>query len=442
MKVLLLPSLYIYLYLRLVSMVILYNGVYRLICKDSVISRSSDLNSDPSITRISSSDLEKISVRFLRYDFCTESCLASETDHLLVDTIESRVLSNKEGVFSFRIQVRDTSVSISYPGVNGIGTSTGGSGSDGGSGSSSGNGGNFFGMIFGSSAPPPPSSSTTTTILLSLSIILSLYITTNYGRLNQHKIPYLQQPGTNLVNSFLTWNMYEGPCDSEDNHITHQTKEYITWKIAESLIDRIARVAFETIRKRGTKLCSVDKANDYSLHWSGILFCLLNGCMQNMASTKLNSSAPLHGVVRLALRTSTFNCSAAQKHIGYSPVVSLELSQLLPKLDDFMRCHLSNWDNTLVDNQQKTKEMAFLSSLNQIASIEWESMSGEFMPEFFKLVLGNPFSAYQLSRNKLPLQQENIVSMLRRLVEERRACQETKHDMRGLLMNGGEENRY
>ncbi|CAL5390876.1 unnamed protein product [Camellia sinensis] len=33
-------------------------------------------------------------------------------------------------------------------------------------------------------------------------------------------------------------------------------------------------------------------------------------------------------------------------------------------------------------------------------------------------------------------------SMLRRPVEERRACQETKHDMLGLLMNGGEENRY
>ncbi|CAL5352118.1 unnamed protein product [Camellia sinensis] len=38
-------------------------------------------------------------------------------------------------------------------------------------------------------------------------------------------------------------------------------------------------------------------------------------------------------------------------------------------------------------------------------------------------------------------EQENIVSMLRRLVEERRACQETKHDMLGHLMNGGEENR-
>ncbi|CAL5425445.1 unnamed protein product [Camellia sinensis] len=136
-------------------------------------------------------------------------------------------------------------------------------------------------------------------------------------------------------------------------------------KLSEMIggIDRIARVAFETIRKRGTKLYSVDKANDYrpmiklpaTLVWYTVL--LVKWMHAKMASTKLNSSAPLHGV-RLALRTSTLNCSAAQKHIGYSPVVSLE--QL----------------------------MAFLSSLNQIASIEWESMSREFMPEFFKLVLG------------------------------------------------------
>ncbi|CAL5426370.1 unnamed protein product [Camellia sinensis] len=129
---------------------------------------------------------------------------------------------------------------------------------------------------------------------------------------------------------------------------------------------------------------------------------------------------------------------------------------------NFMRRHLSNWDNTLIDIQQKTKEvylcctlfvvrMAFLSSLNQIASIERESMSGEFMPEFFKLVLGTlslpinfPGTNYHrgFQVNNLFLRQENIVSMLRRLVEERRACQETKHDMLGHLMNGGEENRY
>ncbi|KAG5530708.1 hypothetical protein RHGRI_025620 [Rhododendron griersonianum] len=42
------------------------------------------------------------------------------------------------------------------------------------------------------------------------------------------------------------------------------------------------------------------------------------------ASGKLNHSIPLHNVVKLALCTSTFSCSAAKKHIGYSPVVSLE----------------------------------------------------------------------------------------------------------------------
>ncbi|KAF7131653.1 hypothetical protein RHSIM_Rhsim09G0022400 [Rhododendron simsii] len=42
------------------------------------------------------------------------------------------------------------------------------------------------------------------------------------------------------------------------------------------------------------------------------------------ASGKLNHSIPLHNVVKLALCTSTFSCSAAKQHIGYSPVVSLE----------------------------------------------------------------------------------------------------------------------
>ncbi|KAI8002372.1 3beta-hydroxysteroid-dehydrogenase/decarboxylase isoform 3 [Camellia lanceoleosa] len=61
------------------------------------------------------------------------------------------------------------------------------------------------------------------------------------------------------------------------------------------------------------------------LVWYTVL--LVKWMHAKMASTKLNGSAPLHGVVRLALRTSTFNCSAAQKHIGYSPVVSLEVQE-------------------------------------------------------------------------------------------------------------------
>ncbi|KAI8026189.1 Cytochrome P450 85A1 [Camellia lanceoleosa] len=97
---------------------------------------------------------------------------------------------------------------------------------------------------------------------------------------------------------------------------------------------------------------------------------------------------------------------------------------------------LLNWDNTLIDIQQKTKKMAFLSSLSQIASIEWESMSGEFMPEFFKLVLGTlslPINFPGTNYHRGFQARKNIVSMLRRLVEKRRACQETKHDMLGLL---------
>ncbi|KAK9272033.1 hypothetical protein L1049_002402 [Liquidambar formosana] len=62
--------------------------------------------------------------------------------------------------------------------------------------------------------------------------------------------------------------------------------------------------------------------------------------------------------------------------------------QLLPKIDKFMRSHTSNWDNKIINIQEKTKEMALLSSLKQIAGIESGSMSHAFMQEFFKLVLG------------------------------------------------------
>ncbi|KAL6970729.1 3beta-hydroxysteroid-4alpha-carboxylate 3-dehydrogenase [Sarracenia purpurea var. burkii] len=43
-----------------------------------------------------------------------------------------------------------------------------------------------------------------------------------------------------------------------------------------------------------------------------------------MDSRKLNHSTPVHNVVQLALCTRTFSCCAAEKNIGYSPVVSLE----------------------------------------------------------------------------------------------------------------------
>lgn len=95
--------------------------------------------------------------------------------------------------------------------------------------------------------------------------------------------------------------------------------------------------------------------------------------------------------------------------------------QLLPKIDEFMRTHLIDWDNKVINIQEKTKEvcitinsklnrlhcligkvirifqvlilkyleqMAFLSSLKQIAGMESSSIAQPFMTEFFKLVLG------------------------------------------------------
>ncbi|CAI9780707.1 unnamed protein product [Fraxinus pennsylvanica] len=117
--------------------------------------------------------------------------------------------------------------------------------------------------------------------------------------------------------------------------------------------------------------------------------------------------------------------------------------QLLPKIDDFMRSHLSNWDNKIIDIQEKTKEMAFLSSLRQIASNEASSISQAFMPEFFKLVLGTlslPINFPNTNYHRGLQARKNITGLLRKLVEKRRASGETLNDMLGFLING--ENKY
>ncbi|KAL2532004.1 Cytochrome [Abeliophyllum distichum] len=116
--------------------------------------------------------------------------------------------------------------------------------------------------------------------------------------------------------------------------------------------------------------------------------------------------------------------------------------QLLPKIDDFMRSHLSNWDNKIIDIQEKTKEMAFLSSLRQIASNEASSICQSFMPEFFKLVLGTlslPINLPNTNYHRGFQARKNITSLLRKLVEKRRASRETQNDMLGFLINGGEK---
>lgn len=122
---------------------------------------------------------------------------------------------------------------------------------------------------------------------------------------------------------------------------------------------------------------------------------------------------------------------------------SMFKDQLLPKIDDFMRFHLINWDNQIINIQDKTKEMALLSSLKQIAGIESGSYAQTFMQEFFKLVLGTlslPIDLPGTSYRRGLKARKNIVSMLGKLIEERRDSKETRNDMLNQLM-GKEDGR-
>ncbi|KAL5582092.1 hypothetical protein UlMin_014534 [Ulmus minor] len=118
--------------------------------------------------------------------------------------------------------------------------------------------------------------------------------------------------------------------------------------------------------------------------------------------------------------------------------------QILPRIDDFMRSFVNNWENKVINIQEKTKQMAFLSSLKQIAGIESGPMVEAFKIEFFKLVLGTLSLPIDLpgTNYRHGLQaRKNIVSMLRQIVKERRASGETHQDMLGNLMRT-DENRH
>ncbi|XAR71315.1 hypothetical protein NMG60_11028520 [Bertholletia excelsa] len=117
---------------------------------------------------------------------------------------------------------------------------------------------------------------------------------------------------------------------------------------------------------------------------------------------------------------------------------SMIKDHLLPRIDRFMRTHLAGWEQTVVDIQEKTKEMALLSALNQIAGEDSVSMSGDFMPEFFKLVLGTlslPINLPGTCYHRGFQARKNVVSMLGRLLEKRRDSGQAQRDMLGVLMN-------
>ncbi|XP_004507293.1 cytochrome P450 85A-like [Cicer arietinum] len=119
--------------------------------------------------------------------------------------------------------------------------------------------------------------------------------------------------------------------------------------------------------------------------------------------------------------------------------------QILPRIDEFMTDFLSNLDDQIIDIQEKTKEMAFLLSLKQIAGIgKSSSLADSLKTEYFQLVLGTislPINLPGTNYRKGLQARKNMIRILSELLKERRESNETHKDVLGFLM-ARDENRH
>ncbi|KAG9439161.1 hypothetical protein H6P81_019326 [Aristolochia fimbriata] len=97
---------------------------------------------------------------------------------------------------------------------------------------------------------------------------------------------------------------------------------------------------------------------------------------------------------------------------------------LLVKVDEFMRSHISDWNDKTIDLRQKTKDMALLSILKHIAGLDKGPISEAFKPEYYKMVratISLPLDLPGTSYSKGLQGRKKVVSILKRVIEERRA---------------------
>ncbi|KQK14264.1 cytochrome P450 85A1 [Brachypodium distachyon] len=147
-----------------------------------------------------------------------------------------------------------------------------------------------------------------------------------------------------------------------------------------------------------------------------------------------NNIAAVHGPLHRAMRGSM---------LALVRPASIR-SSLLPKIDAFMRSHLHGWAGDLVDIQDKTKEMALLSALRQIAGITAGPLSDALKTELYTLVLGTislPINLPGTSYYQGFQARKKLVSMLEKMIAERRSSGLVHNDMLDALLSGNDGTR-
>ncbi|KAM0937879.1 putative cytochrome P450 [Dioscorea sansibarensis] len=156
---------------------------------------------------------------------------------------------------------------------------------------------------------------------------------------------------------------------------------------------------------------------------------LVSGYPQSMLNIlgKYNISA-VHGSLHKTMRTAFLGLIRP----------SMIRDQLLLKIDESMRPLLSNWNDKVIDIQEKTKELWLISILKLIAPSETDSVYEKLYFEIDKLVEGTLSLAINFPgtnyRRGLQARKE-IVSMLTKIINERRTSQVFRNDMLDSMLN-------
>ncbi|KAF7012967.1 hypothetical protein CFC21_027105 [Triticum aestivum] len=145
-----------------------------------------------------------------------------------------------------------------------------------------------------------------------------------------------------------------------------------------------------------------------------------------------NNIAAVHGQLHRVMRGAM---------VGLVRPAALRQS-LLPKIDAFMRDHLCGWAGTVVDVQAKTKEMALLSALRQIAGVTAGPLSDALKTELYTLVLGTislPINLPGTSYYQGFQARKKLVSILEQMIAERRSSGDAHDDMLDALLRSGDD---